>query len=198
MLNHIIRNWSQYCIKENFIGIGSTRKVYRYKDYAIKKHLHPIGYKQSKNEFDIYQSTVDRGLSHLFAQTYYVDEFFSIQKYYSPLELINNQTFEIHVEEHQHLLPASFEKVLEILDQEFDSFDLRDSSNFGLDQSGKLVFTDYGMTKTLYEQEWVPLAEEGVLPQILFDVCAICGVEKELRMYGKQDQDKRCFDCGKE
>ena len=34
----------------NMIGIGSTRKVYKYKNYVIKTFLHPLGYKQSINE----------------------------------------------------------------------------------------------------------------------------------------------------
>lgn len=140
----------------------------------------------------------ERGLSQLIAQTYYVDEYISIQKYYTPLDLSDNQSYEIHPEEHRHFIPVLLEEALKILDQKFDRFDLRDRSNFGIDHNDKLVFTDYGTTKSFYEKEWVPLAEEGILPQILFDVCRICGVKKELRMYGKQDQDKRCFDCGKE
>lgn len=84
------------------------------------------------------------------------------------------------------------------LDQEFDSFDLKDSDNYGLNEQGKLVFIDFGMTKSLYETEWVPLAEVGVLPQIDFDFCTVCGEQKELRMYGEDDGDKRCYSCGKE
>ena len=34
------------CVEDNFIGIGSTRKVYKYNDMVIKRFLHPIGYKQ--------------------------------------------------------------------------------------------------------------------------------------------------------
>lgn len=45
MLNEIIKNRDKYCIDENFVGIGSTRKVYRILDYVIKLHIHPIGYK---------------------------------------------------------------------------------------------------------------------------------------------------------
>ncbi|WML48465.1 hypothetical protein RCG23_25095 [Neobacillus sp. PS3-34] len=85
-----------------------------------------------------------------------------------------------------------------LLDKNFDGFDLKDSSNFGLNNDGKLVYTDYGMTKSLYEKEWVPLAEEGILPQIHFDFCNVCGLEKELRMYGNNDKDKRCYRCEKE
>lgn len=198
MQKQIIQNWNQYCIDENFVGLGSTRKVYRVLDYVIKVHLHPIGYKQSKNELEIYTSMADKGLDRLFAQTYYVDEFISVQKYYKPLELKNNQSYEVKVEENRRLIPNLFDEVLEILDKNFECFDLIDSSNYGLNNDGKLVFIDYGMTKKLYEKEWVPLAEVGILPQIHFDFCIICGLEKELRMYGDDDKDKRCYDCGKE
>ncbi len=87
---------------------------------------------------------------------------------------------------------------MELLDKEFDSFDLKDSSNYGLNKEGKLTFIDYGMTKSLYEKQWVPLAESGILPQIDFDHCSVCGKKKELRMYGDSDHDKRCYSCGKE
>lgn len=198
MLNQIINNWKLYCKDESFVGIGSTRKVYRVFDYVIKVHLHSIGYKQSLNEFNIYNAMLEKGLEALFAQTYYVDESISIQKYYSPLDLIDNQSYEIDINQHSNLIPDKYEHVLKVLDQEFDCFDIKDSSNYGLNNAGKLVFTDYGMTKTLYEQEWVPLAEAGILPQIYFDYCSVCGIEKELRMYGEEDEDKRCFECGKE
>ena len=198
MLEELIENWKLYCKEENFVGIGSTRKVYRVSDYVIKVHLHPIGYNQSQNEFEIFTEMANKSLDSLLAQTYYFDDLISIQKYYAPLELIDNQSYEISLENHSHLIPDSFEKVLNELDRNFDCFDLKDSSNFGLDNEGKLVFIDYGMTKSLYETMWVPLAEDGILPQIYFDICNICGVEKELRMYGDEDKDKRCYECGKE
>lgn len=198
MLEELIRNWKLYCKEQNFVGIGSTRKVYRVLDYVIKVNLHPIGYNQSQNEFEIFIAMANKSLDSLLAQTYYFNDFISIQKYYVPLELIDNQSYEINLENHSHLIPDSFEKVLNELDKNFDCFDLKDSSNFGLDNEGKLVFIDYGMTKSLYESKWVPLAEEGILPQTYFDSCISCGVEKELRMYGDNDNDKRCYECGKE
>ncbi|MCI1592886.1 hypothetical protein [Heyndrickxia oleronia] len=130
MLKQIIQNWNQYCSDDNFVGIGSTRKVYRVLDYVIKVHLHPIGYKQSLNELKIYSSMADKVLDSLLAQTYYVDEFISAQTYYRPLELKDNQSYEIKVVEHQHLIPDLFEEVLEILDKKFNCFDLKDSSNY--------------------------------------------------------------------
>ena len=198
MLEQLIQNWKVYCKNVNFVGIGSTRKVYRIDDYVVKVHLHTLGYKQSLNELNIYTSMVAKGLDMLLAPTYYVDESISVQKYYRPLDLKDNQTYEINEQEHTFILPTFYERVLHILDQDFDCFDLNDSSNYGLNSDGKIVFTDYGMTKSLYEQEWVPLAEEGVLPQIHFDFCNVCGLEKELRMYGENDRDSRCYECGKE
>ncbi|MGO4936498.1 hypothetical protein ACTQ54_02505 [Fundicoccus sp. Sow4_H7] len=198
MLAELIENWEQYCNEENFVGIGSTRKAYHVSDYVIKVNIHPLGYDQSKNEFEIYTAMAKQSQDSLLAQTFYVDDHISIQKYYKPLELIDNQSYEIDLKEHAHLIPDSFVQTLNVLDKTFDCFDLKDSGNFGLDDEGKLVFIDYGMTKSLYEAEWVPLAEEGILPQIYFELCNRCGEEKELRMYGEDDQDKRCFDCGKE
>lgn len=53
------------------------------------------------------------------------------------------------------------------------------------------------MSKDLYENQWVPLAEAATIPQIEYDLCVNCGVKKELRMYGDNDDDKRCYECGK-
>jgi hypothetical protein len=198
MLKELIRNWNEFCKEENFVGIGSTRKVYRVSDYAIKVHLHPIGKLQSIRELEVYNEMGKRNLKHLFAETFYVGESISIQKYCSPLELRDNQSYDISVEEDVHLIPNRYEEVLSILDKDFDCFDLKDSNNYGLSNEGKLVFIDYGMTKNLYETEWVPLAESGRLPQIYFDFCNVCGLEKELRIYGKNDKDRRCYSCGKQ
>jgi DNA-directed RNA polymerase subunit L len=195
---HIGENWRKYCIGENFIGIGSTRKVYRHKEYAIKMHLHPIGYKQSLKEMEIYEFMKAEGLGSLFAETIYADQSVSVQKYYEPVPLINHQSFEIDTDRNKASIQANYEKALRILDAEFDSFDIKDSSNYGFNGEKLLVFIDYGMTRKLYENEWVPLAESGVLPQIYFEQCVSCGTEKELRMYGEYDDDKRCLQCGKE
>lgn len=42
------------------------------------------------------------------------------------------------------------------------------------------------------------MAWGGTLPQIHFDVCIVCGIEREIRIYGDDDHDKRCYTCGKE
>lgn len=198
MLKELSENWNKYCSEENFIGIGSTRKVYRVDEYVIKLHLHKLGYKQSQNELHIYNVMAKKGLHELFAKVYYVDETISIQKYYQPLELKNHQSFEIDGNIDAQLIPDLYEEVLELLDQDFDCFDLKDSSNYGMNEQGKLTFIDYGMSKNLYTNSWVPLAEAGIIPQIDVEVCGMCGLKKELRMYGDHDLDQRCYSCGKE
>ncbi|GIO28263.1 hypothetical protein J43TS3_28740 [Ornithinibacillus bavariensis] len=147
---------------------------------------------------DIYNQMEEKGLSFLFAKTFYVDNHISIQQYFQPLELLDGQSFEIDPKANVSLIPSMYEETLSLLDTEFDSFDLKNSSDYGLNNANQLVFIDYGMSKHLYETEWVPLAEAGVLPQIDFATCRVCGLEKELRMYGDNDDDKRCYACGKE
>ncbi|MBK3496434.1 protein kinase [Viridibacillus sp. YIM B01967] len=197
MVTKIIANWQPYCTEENCIGIGSTRKVYRVNEYVIKKHLHPIGYKQSLYEIELYQYMKEHNAADLFAEMVYVNEEVCIQRYYENLELKNDQTYELNISEDVRISNRLRAILLE-LDRKFDSFDLKDSSNFGLTSDGELILIDYGMTKSLYEKEWVPLAEAGELPQIYFETCRICGIQKELRMYGKEDKDKRCYGCGKQ
>ncbi|WP_229721211.1 protein kinase [Pontibacillus salipaludis] len=172
--------------------------MYKVSDYVVKVNLHPIGYTQSKNELDLYNAMMEQGLYDLFARTYYVDEYISIQRYYEPLEMKYNQSFEIDLSREEKLIPNLYEEVLTLLDQEFNSFDLKDSSNYGLNNEGKLILIDYGMNKKLYEEQWVPSAENGILPQIDYDFCTVCESKKELRMYGENDRDKRCYSCGKE
>lgn len=50
-LANLIENWTIYCTKNNFIGLGSSRKVYRFKEFVIKVHLNHIGYYQSLSRF---------------------------------------------------------------------------------------------------------------------------------------------------
>ena len=51
-----LENVDELIEKAEMIGIGSTRKVFRYEDFVIKTFLHPIGYDQSKNEYAMYFS----------------------------------------------------------------------------------------------------------------------------------------------
>ena len=198
MLKELVNNWELYCTEKNYIGIGSTRKVFRVNDYVIKQHLHPLGFKQSLKEIEIYHHIKNIGLSELFAEVYYVNELMSIQRFYKSLELLNNQTYKLNISSENKLIPKQYNEALKLLDKEFDSFDLKDSGNYGLNKKNNIVFIDYGMTKNIYEMEWVPLAEAGILPQIYYEKCSVCEIEKELRIYGEKDKDKRCYTCGKQ
>ncbi|TFE02274.1 protein kinase [Jeotgalibacillus salarius] len=191
-----MENWKDYCTAQNFLGVGSTRKAYRAGNKVIKVHLHPIGYEQSRHELLIYQEMKRLGYVGYFAEVTEVHKEYAVQSFAKPLELRNAQTYDLSEDDER--LTEPYKKILSILDHEFDSFDLKDSGNFGINEAGRLVFIDYGMTKKQYESEWVREADAGVIPQIFFEACAVCGVEKELRIYGKDDQDRRCVGCGKE
>lgn len=197
-IQELIKNREKYCVEENFVGIGSTRKVFKVSEYVIKIHKHNLGYKQSKNELIIYKKMWEKGFNELVAQTYYVDESLSIQKYYKPIALRNNQSYKLDMKKDTKLFPNKYEEILKLLEEEFDCFDLEDTSNYGLNEQGKLIFIDYGMTKKLYEEEWRPLAESGIIRQIEYDYCNVCGIKKELHIYGDNDSDRRCYMCGKE
>lgn len=195
---HFIKdNLHNLCTNERFVGIGSTRKVFRYKDYVIKQHLHPIGFKQSQNEYNIFTKLNMQDLTKYVAEIVYVDEQISIQKYYSNLPLIDAQSYDLEISEDKRFT-KELSAAIQLIDKEYDGFDLKDSGNYGVNENGCFVLIDYGMTKMLYEKEWVPLAEDGILPQIYFEKCLSCGEEKELRIYGDTDLDRRCFACGKQ
>lgn len=193
----IVRNVEQLMVPQNFVGIGSTRKVFRFKNWVIKKHLHEIGFIQSKNEQKIHHALKEKGLANYVAPILYLDEKTSIQPFVQALPLVNGETFDIDIKTDLRI-SASLKAAIEEIDRIHDGFDFLDSSNYGEDEHGQLMLLDYGMTKNLYETKWVPLAEAGVLPQIYFDPCTKCGVEKELRIYGENDMDRRCYECGKE
>lgn len=193
----IVRTVDQLMVPQNFVGIGSTRKVFRFKHWVIKKHLHEIGYLQSQNEQKIHHALKVKGLASFVAPILYLDEKISIQPYVQALPLVNGETFDIDFNTDLRI-SANLKTAIEEIDRVHDGFDFLDSSNYGEDERGQLILIDYGMTKTLYESKWVPLADAGVLPQIYFEPCIVCGVEKELRIYGEHDTDRRCYECGKE
>ncbi|MET3195734.1 protein kinase [Bacillus sp. OAE603] len=196
----IVQKWNKYCVNKNFIGLGSTRKVYRFGDYVFKVNVHGIGYQQSLREYQIYEYMRSRsiGFEQILAAVYFVNEEVCIQQYYNELPMYDNQTFDINEKEGYCNFPKQYKECLEILDKEFDSFDLKDSSNYGLNDKNELVLIDYGMSKKIYNQEWVPAVERGEIPQIEIHVCVKCEIKTEIRMYGENDTDKRCIKCGKE
>ena len=187
----------ELCVEDNFKGIGSTRNVYKYNDIVIKRFLHPIGYKQGLNEQYVYDFLEKEGLAEHVAKVTYLDQQMLIQPYFKPLPLENGCSYEINLI-HDSRLTDDLKDAIHLIDSKLDGFDFLDSGNYGLDDKGNLILIDYGMTKKLYENEWVPLAESGILPQFFFNKCIICGLEKELRMYGDGDSDHRCIECGKE
>lgn len=196
-ISKVVENIEDLLKQAEIIGIGSTRKVYRFEDIVIKTFLHPIGYVQSKNEYEMYKSLEIQGLVKHIAPILFLSEKYVVQPFYEQLPLHNHCSYDIDLENDPRML-EDLKTAIEVIDQELDGFDFKDSGNYGLNEEGHLVLIDYGMTKKLYEEQWVPLAEAGTLPQIRFEKCRVCNMEKELRMYGENDTDNRCMTCGKE
>ncbi|WP_107841182.1 hypothetical protein [Metasolibacillus meyeri] len=88
-ITHITQNINQVLRQAQFIGVGSTRKVYRFTNVAIKTFLHPIGYSQSQNELHMYNLLVAQGLADHIAPVLYLDEQYMFQPYFEQLPLIN-------------------------------------------------------------------------------------------------------------
>ena len=196
-ISKVVENIEDLLKQADMIGIGSTRKVYRFEDIVIKTFLHPIGYVQSKNEYEMYKSLEMQGLDKHIAPILFLSEKYVVQPFYEQLPLHNHCSYDIDLENDPRML-EDLKTAIEVIDLELDGFDFKDSGNYGLNEEGHLVLIDYGMTKKLYEEQWVPLAEAGTLPQIRFEKCRVCNMEKELRMYGENDTDNRCMTCGKE
>lgn len=196
-ISTVLENVDELIKEAEMIGIGSTRKVYRYENVVIKTYLHPIGYAQSKNEYDMYKSLEILGLEKHIAPILYISEKYVVQPFFEQLPLNNHCSYDIDLEMDSRMT-EDLKAALNVIDKELDGFDFKDSGNYGLNKDGNLVLIDYGMTKKLYENQWVPLAEAGTLPQIRFEKCRVCNVEKELRMYGEADTDNRCVTCGKD
>ena len=196
-ISNVIENIDDMLKSAKMIGIGSTRKVYRYENLVFKTFLHPVGYAQSKNEYEIYKALEMKGLEKHIAPILFMNEKYVIQPFYEQLPLNNHCSYDLNLEMDPRMT-EDLKAALRVFDQELDGFDFKDSGNYGLNEEGHLVLIDYGMTKTLYEEQWVPLAEAGTLPQIQFEKCQVCNIEKELRMYGENDTDLRCVACGKD
>ena len=196
-IQYILDHLDKILTDENFAGIGSTRKAYKYKQFVVKEYLHEIGYLQTENEDTVYKILHAKGLAQHVAPILYYDKNIMIQPFHEQLPLIENSSYELQLQDETRLT-ADLKEALHMIDHVLDGFDFKDSSNYGLDDKGHLILIDYGMTKELYERKWVPLAEAGILPQISFEACQSCGVETEIRTYGREDADRRCVACGKE
>lgn len=196
-ISKVVENIEDLLKQADMIGIGSTRKVYRFEDIVIKTFLHPIGYVQSKNEYEMYKSLEMQGLDKHIAPILFLSEKYVVQPFYEQLPLHNYCSYDIDLENDPRMM-EDLKTAIEVIDLELDGFDFKDSGNYGLNEEGHLVLIDYGMTKKLYEEQWVPLAEAGTLPQIRFEKCRVYNMEKELRMYGENDTDNCCMTCGKD
>lgn len=196
-ISNVAENIEDIIKNAEMIGIGSTRKVYRYEHFVIKTFLHPIGYAQSKNENEMYKSLKKLGLEKHIAPILSMSEKYVVQPFYKQLPLNDHCSYDLDLENDSRMT-EDLKAALHVIDKELDGFDFKDSGNYGLNEVGHLVLIDYGMTKTLYEEQWVPLAEAGTLPQFRFEKCQVCNIQKELRMYGETDTDNRCTSCGKD
>ncbi|AMO85714.1 hypothetical protein B857_00570 [Solibacillus isronensis B3W22] len=196
-ISTVVEHIEDFLKQAEMIGIGSTRKVYRFENLVIKTFLHPIGYAQSKNEYEMYQTLGMKGLEKHIAAILFMNDKYVIQPFYEQLPLNNHCSYDIDLETDSRIT-EDLKAALHVIDHELDGFDFKDSGNYGLDEEGHLVLIDYGMTKKLYEEQWVILAEAGKLPQIRFEKCRVCNIEKELRMYGEVDTHNRCVSCGKD
>lgn len=196
-ISKVVENIEGLLKQTEIVGIGSTRKVYRFEGIVIKTFLHPIGYVQSKNEYEMYKTLEMLGLDKHIAPILFLSDKYVVQPFYEQLPLHNHCSYDIDLENDPRM-KEDLKTAIEVIDLELDGFDFIDSGNYGLNEEGHLVLIDYGMTKKLYEEQWVPLAEAGTLPQIRLEKCRVCNIEKELRMYGENDTDNRCVTCGKD
>lgn len=44
MITELVKNWTSICVNKNIVGIGSTRKVYRWQNYVLKVPLYEMGH----------------------------------------------------------------------------------------------------------------------------------------------------------
>ncbi|MBM7699728.1 hypothetical protein [Kurthia huakuii] len=178
-----------------FIGLGSTRKVDRFDQFVVKTFLHPLGEKQSHLEQQMYERLYQENLHANVAPILHMDENVCVQPYYRPVPAdLGNYAIDFETDPR---VTDSLRQAIHLLKDEMDCYDIFDSSNYALNKEGKLMLIDYGMTYEMYMTEWLPLARQGILPQISMGRCESCGVVKELRLYGEDDPDRRCVSCGK-
>ncbi|WP_010304548.1 hypothetical protein [Kurthia senegalensis] len=178
-----------------FIGLGSTRKVDRHGQFVIKTFLHELGKKQSDYETKAYAALYEQGLHENVAPILYVDDEVCVQPYFRPVPKTFG-TYSIDFESDPRVTD-NLRQAIVFLKETYQCVDIFDSSNYALNNKGKLVLIDYGMSYEMYVNEWAPLAKQGILPQMKVGTCESCGIEKELRLYGAGDEDRRCVTCGK-
>ena len=145
-ISSVLENVDELIKNAEMIGVGSTRKVYRYENLVIKTFLQPIGYTQSKNEYDMYISLEAIGLEKHIAPILFINEKYVIQPFYEQLPLKNHCSYDLDLEADSRMT-EDLKAALHVIDKELDGFDFKDSGNYGLNEVGLLVLIDYGMTK---------------------------------------------------
>lgn len=122
-IEEVVNKASEIMNSQNFIGIGSTRKVYKYENLVVKKHLHEIGHLQSIKEQEIYSEMNRKGKAQYLASVLHADEKLSIQPFYEPLPLKNGETYNIELET-DNRSTTELREVIEEIDKKYDGFDL--------------------------------------------------------------------------
>lgn len=132
-IQYILDHLDKILTDENFAGIGSTRKAYKYKQFVVKEYLHEIGYLQTENEDTVYKILHAKGLAQHVAPILYFDKNIMIQPFYEQLPLIENSSYELQLQlQEETRLTADLKEALHMIDHELDGFDFKDSSNYGL------------------------------------------------------------------
>lgn len=123
-ISPLLENVEQLIKNAEMIGLGSTRKVYRYDDFVIKTFLHPIGYAQSKNEYEMYKSLEALGLEKHIAPILYISEKYVVQPFYEQLPLINNSSYDVDLKTDSRMT-EDLKAALNVIDTELDGFDFK-------------------------------------------------------------------------
>ena len=204
----IKNNVKSWMTKDNLIAEGSTREVYRADKFVIKKHTHPLGYEQSKNEEMIYNATLSEEWREFLARPYYTGEEYAIFEYIKPLETNpieggdvrcwdidkTDGDYELAIQE----LAIQHEAgLVEWLEKEYGIIvdDLYLSHNLGIRENPvSFVFLDYGMDKELMEQHDNAILR-GEIAYHVVEVCPVCKGDAIFKIKGENELLISCAGC---
>lgn len=180
------------------VGEGTTRDTYLHPDYpdtlVIKRHLHPIGYLQSKMEKQVWDNANPKWRQH-FTEIHEVTEEYQVCALLLPYNATRDSAGNF-LDWDEEYLPFKYTKcdngfsqfieheteILEYLvDLGVETDELFHTSNCAVVDS-RLVFIDYGMQTHLYE-EFCTEQELGNIRQYLFENCPVCGRESNVMYY---------------
>lgn len=116
------------------IGEGSSREVYRYTDFVVKKAKNPRGYKECSNEHFLYKNVSIKYKKHLCPILAY-QEGVIVMSYAEPISL----------EEFNNFVLSKCSETITYLQDEYnmDDFDLKCHFNWGKINQ-EYVIIDYG------------------------------------------------------